>query len=152
MPVRIRSNRVPGTPAEAVRRVRAADLPAMIAVGGRREHLPFATLAKEWGWWPDDRPMMVAEPPVSSDFDSLCRIAAVAHALCDRDGVAVPEWVKQYRSGKPLALSSVIPTHGPVWERIVNDAPPTCEFHNVWFDRRSIADSRPAGDSSVGEL
>ena len=135
--MRIYSNRSSPSGLKPRRRMRAADIPEVIALGSLRELLPYSMLAKEWEWWPADREMMVADRPVTNTVD-MCRIAAVVHALCDRDGVAVPEWVFEYRSPQPLALGSSLVIDGRIWERAVDEAPPACEYHNVWFSYRTL--------------
>lgn len=32
--------------------------------------------------------------------------------------------------------------HGFIWERTVENAPPACEYHNVWFDYQFISSER----------
>lgn len=137
MPVRILR---PKPPVAAVprRRMRAADIPEVIRLDDKRKLLPYSMFAKEWEWWPEDRSMMVVDRPVSDDNDNLCRIAAVVHALCDRDGVAVPEWVWDYRAPKAIALSDSLVVDGQLLRVSVAEAPSTCEYHNVWFSYRTI--------------
>lgn len=118
--------------------MRAADIPEALAVGDKREMLPFSMFAKEWEWWPRDRQAMIADRPESDSHDDLCRISAVVHAMCVRDGVAVPEWVFGYRSEQPLALAASIVVNGKVWHRSVSESPATCGFHNVWFSYRTL--------------
>ena len=117
--------------------MRAADIPEVIALKPLRELLPYSMLAKEWEWWFADREMMVADRPVG-DTDDLCRIAAVVHALCDRDGTAVPDWVFDYRSPSPLALAASLVVDGQILQRSIDEAPPTCAYHNVWFSYRTL--------------
>ncbi len=68
----------------------------------------------------------------------LARIAAVVHALCDRDDVDVPDWVWKHRSRRPIGVPvSLDPTTR--WGRtIVADAPDACAYHRVWFDHSMI--------------
>lgn len=139
MPITISPNPTSDGPKKQQRRMRASDIPDMMRYAGRREHLPYSMLAKEWECWPADREKMVADPPACENPDDLCRIAAVVHALCARDGVPVPDWVFRHRSEQPLNLFPMLPTSGPIWDRIRADAPESCEMHNVWFDSRSIA-------------
>ncbi|WP_423922820.1 hypothetical protein [Candidatus Poriferisodalis sp.] len=93
MPVRVRVQRAPADPLPVYRRVRAADLPAAMAGGGPREHVPLTFFAREWAAWHDERVDMIREAPQGCDEDDLCRIAAVVHTLCDRDGIAAPRTV-----------------------------------------------------------
>lgn len=123
---------------EPRRRMRAADVPEVLTWDSQRTHLGYSMLIKEWHWWPADRRAMIADPPVCDNHDDLCRIAAVVHALCDKDKVPVPDWVFDYRSAQPLAMLPRLPTAGVAWERVVAEACDACEVHNVWFSRRDI--------------
>ncbi len=102
-------------------------------------------LAKEWEWWPKDRAWMIAEPPVSDNPDDLCRIAVAVHALCDRDGVEIPDWVWEHQSRTPIALSRVMRTTGFLWEWAICDAPMACCYHNVWFGKASLTENTRLG-------
>ena len=75
------------------RRLRAADVPVLYADPGIRWAVPLGALIREWEWWPSERVAIIADEPVGASPDNLCRIAAVVHALCDRDAVPVPDWV-----------------------------------------------------------
>ena len=48
----------------------------------------------------------------------LPRIAAVAHALCDRDEVKVPNWVWRHRSRRHIMMGGQRATNTP-WTRLV---------------------------------
>ncbi len=110
--------------------------------GSSRPHVPLTLLVKEWDYFPDDRAFMIEDEPVGPDADDLCRIAAVVHALCERDGVQIPDWVWEHRSVVPLAWDRSCVMEGFIWERTVEHAPPACEFHNVWFDYQFISTER----------
>ena len=118
--------------------MRAADIPEVLAAGDQRTLLAFSAFAKEWEWWPRERWAMIADRPESDSHDDLCRISAVVHALCVRDGIAVPEWVFDYRSEQPLALSASLVLNGEVWHRSVSESPEICGYHNVWFSYRTL--------------
>ena len=75
----------------------------------------------------------------------LPRIAAVAHALCDRDEVKVPNWVWRHRSRRHIMMGGQRATNTP-WTRLVQaEAPTACSYHRVWFDPASIEDHRVHG-------
>ena len=141
MPIRIFSTRTRNCPPKRVCRLRVADLPAVIAAYPQQEWLPWGMLAKEWDWWPKYRAWMIAEPPVSDNPEDLCRTAVAAHALCDRDGVEIPDWVWEHQSRTPIALSRLLQTTGFLWEWAICDAPPACCHHNVWFDKASLTEN-----------
>ena len=136
MAVRIHTTPPAGAAGPPRRRMRAADIPA--APAGQRTHLPYTMLIKDWAWWPADREAMIADEPETADAEERCRIAALVHALCDRDGIAAPGWVLAHRSDRPLPLMPAVPAGGPLWARITAGAPPACAYHNVWFSRRDI--------------
>ncbi len=138
MPVRIRLQRQVLAPVPVFRRVRAADLPVAMAERTRREHVPLTFFVREWDAWPDSRSAMIADAPAGDDTDDLCRIAAVVHALCDRDGVAVPTWVYSHRSEVDIAWGRHCVMDGFLWDQTLADAPTACVYHRVWFDREFV--------------
>lgn len=142
MPVRIVKSSSSHGVAPVYRRVRAADLPAIMTPGSSRPHVPLTLLVKEWDYFPEDRAFMIEDEPVGPDADDLCRIAAVIHALCERDGAPIPDWVWEHRSEVPLAWDRSCVMEGFIWERTVEHAPPACEYHNVWFDYQFISTER----------
>ena len=141
MPVRVFKSPL-REPAPVYRRVRAADLPPAMTPTLPREHVPLTSLVKDWEDFPAEREAMIADPPTGDDTDDLCRIAAVVHALCDRDGTAIPDWVWEHRSETPIAWGKSVPMTGFIWEQTIANAPPACEYHNVWFDYQFISSAR----------
>ncbi len=67
----------------------------------------------------------------------LARIAAVVHALCDRDGVDVPGWVWKHRSARPIGLIP-LDLESLYAREVLTDAPEACAYHRVWFDQSTI--------------
>ena len=125
----------------------ASDLPAHLAAGDRRGGVvALRELVKRWACFPQQRPTMIAEAPrrhrwydrFTSRRRDLARISAVVHALCDRDGVAVPGWVWKHRSRRPIGVvASLDPSSN--WGRLaLADAPRACAYHDVWFDQSMI--------------
>ena len=78
----------------------------------------------------------------------VIRIAVVVHALCDRDEVAVPEWVWQHRSDSDIGLIASRRRASDWWLGNGN-APAACAYHRVWFDPASIEDHRIHGFTRV---
>ena len=114
-------------------------------------------LCKQWANTDQaHRVTMVAQPPrryrwyhhFSCRRHDLTRIAAVVHALCDRDGVPVPGWVWQHRSRRDIGLIASRRRASSWWLRN-NNAPAACAYHRVWFDPASIEDHRIHGFTSV---
>ena len=129
------------------RRLRAADVPVLYADPGIRWAVPLGALIREWEWWPSERVAIIADEPVGASPDNLCRIAAVVHALCDRDGVPVPDWVWQHRWPEPIAWTSELSTEGASWDRTVAQAPAACAWHNVWFREDFISDPKTQAEA-----
>ncbi len=142
MPVRIIAGSVAEKPFGVRPRVSAAQLPAWMAEREPGEHVPLMMLVKEWESRPAERDQMIAEEPQGDDQDDLCRIAAVVHALCERDGVGIPDWVWNHKSDVTIAWGRSFPTSGGFWDRMVQNAPPACAWHNVWFDHQFISSAR----------
>ena len=141
MPVRVFKPPL-SKPAPVYSRARAAAVPEAIAGCGPREHVPLTWLVKEWDDFPEEREEMIAQEPVRGDAGDICRVAAVVHALCDRDGVPVPGWVWRHRSPVPIAWGRSVPMTGFIWEQTIANAPPACAQHNVWFDYQFISAAR----------
>lgn len=129
------------------RRLRAADVPALYAECGVRWAVPLGALIREWEWWPSERVAIIADEPVGAPPDDLCRIAAVVHALCDRDEVPVPDWVWQHRWSEPIMWTRELLPTGPLWERTVAQAPEACAWHNVWFGEDFISDPKTQAEA-----
>ena len=138
MPVRVRPPQLACDPAPVYRRARAADLPLVMAADGGRDHVPLTFLVREWNAWPAERAEMIADTPSGDNADDLCRIAAVVHALCDRDGAPIPDWVWEHRSDADIAWGRHCTMDGFIWEQTVANAPPACAYHRVWFDDEFI--------------
>ncbi len=142
VPVRIVNQPPSYEKAAPYRRVRAADLPSLMKPGESRPHVPLSLLIKQWDSFPQDREIMIKDAPVGPDPEDLCRIAAVVHALCDRDGVQITDWVWGHKSAVALAWDRSCTMRGFIWEHTLVNAPPACEYHNVWFDYQFIASVR----------
>jgi hypothetical protein len=122
-------------------------VPLLYADDAIRSAVPLGALIREWEWWPAERAAIIADEPVGGSPENLCRIAAVVHALCDRDGVPVPEWVHQHRWHEPIMWTSALSADGPLWERTTALAPGACAVHNVWFEERFISDPKTQAEA-----
>ncbi len=119
------------------------------------------SFAKHWALVPDDREAMIADPPRHGYITdrwhpwhrwNLVRVAAVVHALCDRDGVDVPAWVFEHRAPHHIRVSwgafsvlGALDQNDPRSERRYFDAPEACNYHRAWFDHAFIEDIRVHG-------
>ena len=129
------------------RRLRAADVPTLYADPGVRPSVPLRALIREWEWWPQERAAIIEQEPAGTAADDLCRIAAVVHALCDRDGEPIPGWVWRHRWHEPIAWTRELATTGSLWERMVARAPAACAWHNVWFGEDFISDPKTQAEA-----
>ncbi len=139
--------------------ITAADIPELMCDNDMRGRVvDLRELCKQWAHTNHaHRAAMVLEPPQRCRWwhrftrrrHDLTRIAAVVHALCDRDAVDVPDWVWQYRSRRDLRLSSSLRRVSNLWAEHP-DAPAACAYHRVWFDPASIEDHRIHGFTQVG--
>ncbi len=117
--------------------------------------VPLGALVREWEWWPHERAVIVADEPCRGGRRRLCRIVAVVHALCDRDGVPVPVRVWDHRWHEPIAWTGELAAEGPLWERMVAHAPTACAWHNIWFGVDFISDPKTQAEArryAVGML
>ena len=127
--------------------VDAAGLPGRMArCDGRGGVVELRELVKGWACFPEQRQAMIAAAPrrhrrldrfTRRRWD-LARIAAVVHALCDRDGVAVPGWVWKHRAAEPVGITPLMDLRSGWAQRVLADAPAACAYHNVWFDSSMI--------------
>ena len=134
--------------------VTAADVPRWMARNdGRGRIVELVQLCKDWAHFPGLREAMIATPPRRRRWyhrfgprrHDLARIAAVVHALCDRDGHPVPDWVHQHRSDQPLFFDGSPMCDSDYARRLRATAPRVCHYHNVFFDHASIEDIRVHG-------
>ena len=85
----------------------------MASDDGRGQIVALRQFAKDWAHeTPEGRARMDAAAPrlfrwchrFGSRRCDLARIAAVAHVLCDRDDVDVPDWVRRHRSRRHIMM------------------------------------------------
>lgn len=149
--------RVPPTLGEPA--VTAAELPYWMSRNDRRGRITELTqLAKDWALCPTLRDAMICDPPrrlrwyhrFTPRRRDLARIAAVVHALCDRDEHPVPDWVWEHRSAKPIYIDCLPVEDDAYDQHIRRIAPKACSHHNIWFDPPSIEDIRVHGIATQG--
>ncbi len=128
-----------------------AALPADMADNDHRGRVVgLSQLAKDWATFPDERERMIATPPHRARWwhrftrrrNDLARIAAVVHALCDRDNEPIPDWVWEHRATKPVRFNHSDFVDSPYARIVRAEAPSASAYHDVWFTPRDIEDIR----------
>ena len=119
------------------RPLRACDLPAIMGVDDWFDAYRFALVQFVADWnHSKDPALLVADPPLyeGTDWRLLPTVAAVVHALVDRRGLSVPEWVWGHKAPRDWVVFCDRP--GSVfWNRDLEKAPATCAHHRVFSIR-----------------
>ena len=134
-------------PSFRVRVRAAADLPKQMVGETRFDayRTPLLQFIADWNRT-SDKARLVEKAPVYEGADPrlLPSIAAVVHALVDRCGMPVPDWVWEHRLSKDWVLFSDPGERGSVlWERDMRSAPSTCAHHRVYFHHRLLDKGTP---------
>ena len=107
----------------------------------RRRLVPLTQFIMDWNQNDHEARMeMVAAAP-DTDCDEFYRVATatVAHALCDRDGVPVPQWIPHcVLDEDSIVVPSVSPS-GRYGRLIVENAPLICRIHRLYFESAWLA-------------
>ena len=108
---------------------------AMIVTGGRGAgYFPVDQLIKDWNNQPESRALMLAGGlPDDADPAAAAKVAAVVHALCERDGHPLPGWVHDARSPVDVPLVPVVDLESPYGQHLRANAPGVCRYHRVYF-------------------
>ena len=93
---------------------------------------PLSQFIADWNTWHFMRGEMIAAKPECEMF-YLARIAAIIHALCDRDRVPVPDWVWEGKLTEPEIIVPRISSDSDWGALIISEAPQVCEYHNLYF-------------------
>ena len=105
----------------------------MLDPSWRHSDRPLVQFVMDWRRFPEQRPQVLAvEPPAGTDEVTAAKMATVVHALCERDGLPVPEWVHRHRLVAGVGLFGV-PLDSPFGTTIRRRAPRVCAEHGVWF-------------------
>ena len=116
-------------PMTAARAVVAFDVPRV-----QRPQVALAQFVKDWNRSSGAaRQALLAPPGPDGSVQAIAVVAAVAHALLDRDGGAVPTWVAATRASEDITTCGAA-VNSPFGRRIVEKSPPTCAQHRVYFD------------------
>jgi len=117
----------------------AEDLPALMCDPDQRGVMtPVAQFIKDWNnSSASARGALIRKAPVNSDKKLLAAVAAVVHALAERDDVAVPGWVASHVVS-PMSISGV-DLSSDYGKLLVENAPTAAAAHGVYFDRELLA-------------
>ena len=127
--------------------ITAADVPMWMARDDKRGRVvELRLLVKNWASFPDRRFSMIQEAPrrhrwfhrFTSRRRDLPRVAAVVHALCERDGMDPPAWVWEHRSPKHIAVTDDVSLGTAYGKLLRADAPDVCSYHRVWFSQAML--------------
>lgn len=123
----------------------AADLPELMEVECRRGsyRVPLAQFISDWNRSADPGAMVSLEPSYSGDdVELMPTVAAVVHALCERDAVEPPEWVLSYRADRDVVLFASDPDSDYArWVR--EQSPAVSKFHRVFFQSQLLDKDSP---------
>ena len=121
--------------------LQATHLPALMLSGRNGRTVSMSQFVKDWAHWPDRRGAMCEREPFGPNRLDLVRIAATVHALCDRDGLAIPDWVWGHSWHENIRMGG----RRPVSERDRRNGLAACEYHGIWFGDDHIMDYRVHG-------
>lgn len=111
------------------------DLPEAInEVEAGMKTLPLLQFIMDWNHFPEDRKMMLSGSlPDDCPTDHAAAIAAVIHALCDRDGYDFPKCLNGIKAKDDITIS-LSPVNTPYTRKVRDRAPAICFEHRVFFD------------------
>ena len=123
----------------------AASLPPLMSVSDPRGPCRFPLLQFIWDWnVASDKAVLIREAPVydGDDPNLLPSIAVIVHALADRAGVPVPDWVAGHRAPEDVMMFRwEFDGRYARWER--KRSPAVCAYHRVWFHPRMLDKGTP---------
>ena len=123
----------------------AAALPPLMEVDDPRGPYRFPLLQFIVDWNLSDDPAgLIADPPVYEGDDPvlLPAISVVVHALADRAGVPIPEWVLDHRAPQDVMLFRYR-FDGSYARWVRQRSLDLCSYHRVWFHPRTLDKGTP---------
>ena len=94
---------------------------------------PLVQFVMDWRRYPEQRDAVLATPPPPETSEVVAaKMASVVHALCERDSVAVPEWVHRCRLDPAVALFGVR-LNSRFGDAVRARSPRVCAAHGVFF-------------------
>lgn len=114
------------------------ELPAEMATPGRGSgYLPVMQFIKDWNNQPESRARMLAGG-LPADTDTAARVAAVVHALCERDDHPLPGWTATAVASQDVALVGAVDLTTPYGRDVRASAPEACRYHHVYFSTKTL--------------
>ena len=131
--------------ARQIREPKARDLPQLMDELGNPDPrcVPLMQFIADWNRSPDPAAMILDDPVYDGPDDLILPyIAAVVHALADRDGVLIPAWVFQYRAHHDVILFGWDP-NGTYGRWVRGRSVPASAHHRVWFPPETLDKGKP---------
>lgn len=125
----------------------AAALPALMSVPPSVDVAPYRypilQFIVDWNH-SDDPAALIVDPPVYHGDDPILlpAIAVVVHALADRAGLPIPEWVFDHRAPTDAMLFRYR-FDGRYARWVRERSLDICGFHRVWFHPRTLDKGTP---------
>ena len=116
------------------------EIPAEMDAPGRGAgHLPIMQFIKDWNNQPESRARMLADAlPAGTDTGTAAKIAAVVHALCERDAHPLPGWIDAAVASEDVALVGAVDLATPYGQDVRAGAPAPCRHHRVYFSTKTL--------------
>ncbi|MCQ3802685.1 MAG: hypothetical protein OXC98_11505 [bacterium] len=120
--------------------LRACDLPGIMGEDDWFDAYRYA-LTEFVGYWnhSEDPGSLIADPPSyeGDDWRLLPTIASFVHALADRKGFPVPNWVREHVAPQDWVVFCD-PPESYLWKHSLEKAPRACADHRVYFHPRLL--------------
>lgn len=97
---------------------------------------PYKQFIMDWNSYTEGRRReTILEEDISGTCpaDVLPQIASVVHGLCERDGLACPEYLLEAKAAEETLLGG-IPVDHPYCREVRDGAPDVCWQHNVFYE------------------
>ena len=123
----------------------AADLPPLMVVPDRRGsyRYPLLQFIADWNRAPDQAALIADVPTYDGDDPLLLpSVAVIVHALAERAGVPIPEWVYAHRAPHEVVL--FVPDHYRAYRQwLIERSHPLSAYHRVHIHPRLLDKGTP---------
>ena len=100
--------------------------------------LPLVQYIQDWNDFPEKREAFLkGEIPHWCPQNHAAAIAAVVHALCDRDGHNLPRCLVGLKAEQDLTIS-LYPINSPFRRKLKHNSPAACFEHRVFFESQLL--------------